>query len=48
MTRTGYNAIALLSIVCATVLTALGTTDRDISMALVVLAGTVVGRGDKA
>ena len=48
MTRNGYNAIALLSILCATVLTALGTTDREIPMALVVLAGTVVGRGDKA
>lgn len=47
MTRNGYNAIALLSIVCATVLTALGS-DTKIAEGLVLLAGTVVGRGEKS
>lgn len=47
MTKNGYNAVALLSILCATVLAALEVTDREVVMGLVVLAGTVVGRGDK-
>ena len=46
MTKNGYNAIALLSILCATVLTAVGAGDTKMPEALVLLAGTVVGRGD--
>ncbi len=48
MTRNGYNAVAVLAIVGAVVLAALEVADREVQMALVVLAGTVVGRGDKS
>lgn len=47
MTKNGYNAVALLAIVGAVVVSAIHA-DKDLATALVLLAGTVVGRGDKA
>ena len=47
MTKDGYNLVAALAIVGA-VVTALLGGDKDIATGLVLLAGTVVGRGDKA
>ena len=45
MNTNGYNLLAALSVVCATVIIALGA-DKEIAAALVLLAGTVVGRGN--
>jgi hypothetical protein len=47
MSRNGYNVLACLAIVAAVVVN-IATGDKDLPAALVVLAGTVVGRGDKA
>ncbi len=46
MTKNGYNAVALLAIVAAVVVNAV-TGDKELSAGFVLLAGTVVGRGDK-
>lgn len=48
MTKNGYNAVAVLAIFGAVILASLEVADREVQMALVVLAGTVVGRGEKA
>ena len=47
MTKNGYNAVALLAIVAAVAVSAING-DRELAAGLVLLAGTVVGRGDKA
>lgn len=47
MTKNGYNAVALLAIVTAAAVNLLGG-DKELAAGLVLLAGTVVGRGDKA
>lgn len=44
MTKTGYNAIAALAVVGAVIVAVLGADDK-ISQGLVLLAGTIVGRG---
>lgn len=44
MTKTGYNLVACLALVCAVATTLMGE-DKDLAMAMVVLAGTIVGRG---
>lgn len=44
MTKTGYNIVSALALVCAV---AISVThgDKDLAYSMVVLAGTVVGRG---
>ncbi len=46
MTRTGFNLVALTAIVGAVVVAVLDA-DIDLAKGLVLLAGTVVGRGGK-
>lgn len=46
MNVVGYNALACLAVVAAVVVN-VATGDKDLPAALVVLAGTVVGRGSK-
>lgn len=47
MTRTGYNIVALAAIAGAVIIAVLDA-DIDLAKGLVLLAGTVVGRGDKS
>lgn len=43
--KTTYNLIAALAVIGAVLIATLGG-DRDISAGLVLLAGTIVGRGE--
>ena len=44
MTKTGYNLVACLALVCAVAIS-VTQGDKDLAYAMVVLSGTVVGRG---
>lgn len=46
MNTNGYNILACLAVVSAVIVNII-TGDKDLPAALVVLAGTVVGRGEK-
>jgi len=46
MTRSGYNLVAGLALICGAVVM-IATNDRDATSAFVLIAGTIVGRGEQ-